>query len=226
MVEEGNPEKLDELLSSRRNFLKLVVTLSGAAAVGSVASMFRVLEFIPPPSTGPLAWPIVKLANISSLDPSKPLRFNYPLVDTPSFLIKAGVPADNGVGPDHDIVAFSDVCQHLGCIFGVLPTGAAPPCKSSYSAPSPQGYCCCHGGIYDLLHSAAVKPGTPPPRPVPPVILRYDDPTGDLYAIGMGPPNILRTGKPVGVTDPSLVMLYDLQGGELVTESTLFSGTG
>ena len=221
---ENETEKLEQEDSSRRNFLKLVLTLSGIAALGTVASLFRVLEFVPPASTGPLAWPVVKLANISSLDPTKPLRFNYPLVDTPSVLIKAGVKADNGVGPDSDIVAFSGVCQHLGCIYGVLLPGGSPPCDSSFTASTPQGYCCCHGGQYDYLHGGQVV-GGPPIRPVPQVLLRYDGSSGDIYAIGMSPPTIFGKGRP-GITDPALVLQYDLQGGTAVTDATVFSNTG
>jgi arsenite oxidase small subunit len=221
---ENETEKLEQEASSRRNFLKLILTLSGVAALGTVASLFRVLEFVPPASTGPLAWPVVKLANISSLDPTTPLRFNYPLVDTPSVLIKAGVSADNGVGPDSDIVAFSDICQHLGCIYGVVLPGGSPPCDSSFMASTPQGYCCCHGGQYDYLHGGQVI-GGPPIRPVPQVLLRYDSSTGDIYAIGMSSPTIFGHGPP-GTSDPARVLQYDLQGGDVVTDATVFSNTG
>jgi arsenite oxidase small subunit len=217
-------EKLEQQLTSRRNFLKLVLTLSGIAAVGTVASLFRILEFVPPAYAGPLAWPVVKLANLSSLDPATPLRFNYPLVDTPSVLIKAGTKADNGVGPDSDIVAFSDVCQHLGCIYAVLPAGSSPLCDASFKATAPQGYCCCHGGQYDYLHGGQVI-GGPPIRPVPQVLLRYDDLTGDIYAIGMTGPTIFGHGPP-GINDPAQVLRYDLQGGTVVTDATVFSNTG
>lgn len=221
---EGEEERIEHQLSSRRNFLKLIITLSGVAALGTVASLFRVLEYVPPASAGPVAWPLVKLVNISSLDPVKPLRFNYPLVDTPSVLLKTGSKALNGVGPQSDVVAFSDVCQHLGCIFAALPSGGSPPCDPTFKASAPQGYCCCHGGQYDFLNGGQVI-GGPPLRPVPQVILRYDDTTGDIYAIGMTGPTIFGHG-PAGTTDPGLVLQYDLQGGQAVTDSTVFSNTG
>jgi arsenite oxidase small subunit len=225
---ETDEQEVERRRGSKRNFLKLILTLGVASAVGSVASMFRVLAFVPPPqgstSTGPLVWPVVKITNISSLDPTTPLGFNYPLVDTPSFLLKLGVQAENGVGPDSDIVAFSNYCQHLGCVFKVLPVGKSPQCNSSFSASSPEGYCCCHGGQYDLVHGAKVI-GGPPPRPVPQVTLRYDNGTGDIYAIGMGAPSIFGHGTP-GTTDPALVMQYDLSGGDAVTQATVFSNSG
>ena len=211
---------------SKRNFLKLILTFGGVATLGTIASAFRILSYVPPAQgTGTqLAWPVIKLANVSSLDPAKPLRFNYPLVETPSILVKCGQAADNGVGPESDIVAFSGVCQHLGCFYYVLTPGNSPPCDSSFTAKGPMGYCCCHGGQYDFLNAAKVV-GGPPPRPVPQVALRYDASTGDIYAIGMSGPTIFQHGPP-GTTDPAQVLQDDLTGGTIVTDATVFSGTG
>src|SRR5271165_7400346 len=168
-IKDGIPD------GSKRNFLKLVLTFGGLATVGSFASMFRILLFVPSPNAGsttnvPLAWPVIKIANISTLDPTTPLSFNYPLVETPNILVKLGSQAQGGVGPDSDIVAYSQICQHLGCIFAYVDTGAGPSCNASFKANGPVGYCCCHGSIYDLLNGAKVVSG-PAPRPVPQVTL-------------------------------------------------------
>jgi len=225
-LEKGEGEKLGDQRRGRRNFLKLILTLGGLATVGSFSSMFRILMFVPPANAGattnvPLAWPSIKIANVSTLDPTTPLRFNYPLVDTPCVLLKVGQKADNGVGPDSDIVAFSDICQHLGCFYAVLPTGSSPPCNNSYKASGPVGYCCCHGSIFDFVNAAKVT-GGPSPRPVPQVILNYDSATGDINAVGMTAPTIFGHGPP-GTSDPSLLLQYDLTGGDIVTEATVFS---
>ena len=225
--DEERKEEQSRREGSRRNFLKLILTLGGVATLGTIASAFRILSYVPPPtqgSTTTLAWPVVKIANLSNLSPSTPVRFNYPLVETPCVLVKCGQTAENGVGPDSDIVAFSDICQHLGCYYYILTPGTSPPCNSSFTAPIPQGYCCCHGGQYDFLHGAKVI-GGPPPRPVPQVTLRYDSSTGDIFAIGMGPPTIFGHGPP-GTTGPSQVLQDDLTGGTIVTDATVFSGTG
>lgn len=221
-------DKPSEKEGSKRNFLKLVLTLGGLAMVGSIASVFRLLEYVPAPgqggnTTAVLAWPEVKLVNISALDPSFPLRFNYPLDDTPCVLVKCGQKADNGVGPDSDVVAFSGICQHLGCFYAALPAGSSPPCNSSFQAAAPEGYCCCHGGQYDFLHGGQVI-GGPPPRAIPAVTLRFDASTGDIYAVGMGAPSIFGHGTP-GTTDPALVLRYDLTGGNVVTAATVSTGT-
>jgi len=211
---------------SKRNFLKLILTLGGIATLGMFASVFRLLQFVPTPGLGAtttvaLAWPEIKVANLSTLDPSKPLRFNYPLVDTPCVLVKCGQKAENGVGPGSDVVAFSDICQHLGCFYAVLTPGTSPPCNTGYQATAHQGYCCCHGGEYDFVNGGKVI-GGPPPRPVPQVTLRFDASTGDIYAVGMGAPTIFGHGPP-GTSEPSQVIQNDLTGGELVTEATVFS---
>ncbi len=213
---------------SKRNFLKLVLTFGGLATVGSFASLFRILAFVPAPNAGsttsvPLAWPVVKITNISSLDPATPLNFNYPLEETPNFLVKLGVHAQGGVGPDSDIVAFSAVCQHLGCIYGFVGSGSAPTCNGSYKAPGPVGYCCCHGSVYDLVNGAKVVSG-PAPRPVPQVKLQYDSSTGDISAIGMGAPTIFQHGPP-GTSDPATVLADDLTGGTVVTDATVLSSS-
>jgi arsenite oxidase small subunit len=140
----------------------------------------------------------------------QPIAFNYPLDNEPNILVKLGVKAVGGVGPDGDIVAFSTVCQHLGCIYGFQAAGSSPSCNSSYKADRPVGYCCCHGTVYDLTNAAVVVSG-PSPRPQPQVKLEVDS-SGNIYAVGMGPPTIF--GHQTGSND----VTADLQGGNPVTQ--------
>jgi arsenite oxidase small subunit len=208
----------------RRNFLKLMLAAGWTVALAAGASVFRFLAYIPPSSAGPaarLSWPRVKLIKATSLQPLKPFRFNYPLINTPNLLVKLSVSAADGVGPDGDIVAYSTICQHLGCYFGFQAPHTSPPCNSSTRTSTAEGYCCCHGGEYDFVHGAKVI-GGPPPRPVPSVKLEYDPATGDIYAVGMSPPTIFGHGPP-GTTDPDQVLKHDLEGGEVVTEDSVFS---
>ena len=125
-------------------------------------------------------------------------------------MVKLGVKAQGGVGPDGDIVAFSQFCQHLGCVWGYVPAGKSPACDNTFKPSVPQGYCCCHGTVFDLENAGAVTDG-PSPRPVPQVILSFDDASGDISAIGMGPPTIF--GHSTGSND----VLNDLKGGTLVS---------
>jgi arsenite oxidase small subunit len=209
---------------ARRNFLR--AGLAGAVvllAVG-VASITGSLwsPATPPPeaesatttttapATNSLGFPKILVGNVSDLKVSEPLSFNYPLEETPNILVKLGVKADGGVGPDGDIVAFSSICQHLGCIWGYVQPGASPGCDATYKASGPLGYCCCHGSVYDLVEGAKVTAG-PTPRPQPQVILEFDSSTGDIYATGMTPPTIF--GHNTGSND----VTADLSGGTPVT---------
>jgi arsenite oxidase small subunit len=228
---ESKPE--DSSDESRRNLLKIGVGLSAALVIGGAASITRLLinpgvpetvattqtsestatastasQTLPPPAVP--NFPVILVANLSDLKVGVPISFNYPLQETPNILVKLGVKAQGGVGPDGDIVGFSQVCQHLGCVYAFVETGSAPTCNSSYSATSPVGYCCCHGSIYDLVNGAKVLSG-PAPRPEPMVILYFDSSTGNIFATGMTPPTIF--GYDTGSNDVSA----DLQGGTLVS---------
>jgi len=195
----------------RRNFLKYAMAISGLLAVGGIAAVSRSITNPAPPGSGTSGvsgFPKVKVAQLSDLTVGVPVSFNYPLDDEPNILVKLGEAADGGVGPDGDIVAFSSICQHLGCIYGFQNTGTSPACNTSYTADRPVGYCCCHGTVYDLLHGANVISG-PSPRPQPQVTLEVDD-SGNIFATGMGPPTIF--GHQTGSNDVSA----DLQGGNPV----------
>ncbi len=224
-------DELVDKVSGRRDFLKLTLVAAGIVVSAGVGSFLRFLKFIPPPTFSGsaevnanlvhLSWPRVKLLNVKTLKLLEPVKFNYPLVNTSNILVKLGVKADGGIGPDGDIVAYSSLCQHLGCYFAFQSSGSSPLCDPSYKVPTAEGYCCCHGGEYDLQNGGKVI-GGPPPRPVPRVFLEYDDSTGDIYAISMSGPTIFGHGPP-GTTDPASVLSNDLQGGEIVTSETVFS---
>jgi arsenite oxidase small subunit len=203
-----------EMKSERREFLKLVAAGGGALAIIALAGTIRSIGFMPKPATT-ASWPRLKVTNIKGLQLLTPVYFNYPLTNTPNLLVKLGVKAKNGIGPEEDIVAFSDICQHLGCFYGFVPPGGSPPCNSGYKAPESDGYCCCHGSVYDFVNGAKVI-GGPAPRSVPQVQLELDQGTGDIYAVSMGPPTIFGHGPP-GTTKPELVLQYDTSGGTLVS---------
>ena len=190
--------------------------LGGAITILALTSSLKALTFIPEATTQ-LAWPKIKVTNINSLKLLTPFTFNYPLTNTPNLLVKLGVKAKGGIGPDQDIVAFSDICQHLGCFYGFVPPKDSPPCNKSYKASLSEGYCCCHGSQYDFVDGAKVI-GGPAPRPVPQVQLELDQSTGDISAVSMSPPTIFGHGPP-GTTDPALVLKYDLQGGTVVSST-------
>lgn len=197
---------------SRRDFLKIAAAASAVLAIGGIASVMKAVVFPSIPASSQLSFPRVKVTSLSALSTGVPVEFSYPLDNEPNYIIKLGTKSEGGVGPDGDIIAFSDICQHLGCNWGYVEPGGSPKANPSYVAPGPVGYCPCHGSVFDLTQSAKVV-GGPSPRPLPQVQLEVDS-SGNVYAIGMGPPSIFghNTGSN-NVTD-------DLQGGALVTTTS------
>lgn len=194
----------------KRNFLKLAVTLSGLLLIGGIAAITKAItNSAPPARTGPATFPKVKVASMGDLKVNEHVVFNYPLDNEPNILVKLGQKAEGGVGPDGDIVAFSALCQHLGCVYSFQPTGTSPQCNSAFKADTPLGYCCCHGSVFDFLHRASVRSG-PSPRPQPQVMLQLSD-SGEIFAVGMTPPAIF--GHNTGSND----VTSDLQGGNIVS---------
>ncbi|HKT21997.1 MAG TPA: Rieske 2Fe-2S domain-containing protein [Nitrososphaerales archaeon] len=203
-VREGKEE-------SRREFLKTAAAVSGILAVAGIASVMKAVVVPSIPGATQTGFPRVKVSRVDELSAGKVVIFYYPLDNEPNVLVKLGQPAAGGVGPDGDIVAFSQICQHLGCIWGFVPKGGSPAVKPSYVAPDPVGYCPCHASVYDLAQGAKVI-GGPSPRPQPQVQLEVDG-SGDIYAVGMGPPSIFSHNT--GSSD----VTSDLQGGNLVTST-------
>jgi arsenite oxidase small subunit len=205
-------ERWRRVKETRRNFLKLIMTFSGLLVIGGVAAVAKSItnpaQGTKTPS-GTKSFPRVKVAQLADLSTNKPVVFAYPLDNEPNILVKLGQKADGGVGPDGDLVAFSGVCQHLGCIYAFQAPGTSPECNASYSATGPEGYCCCHGSVFDFLHSAKVISG-PSPRPQPQVLLEVDE-SGNVYATGMTPPTVF--GHNTGSNDVS----SDLEGGNPVS---------
>ncbi len=216
----SGPERDDVVDPKRRNFLKITVIASAALAAGSAG--FFVAEGAGTSHSKSIAFPKIKvadivsgqLANVNRLQVNDPVSFFYPLDSEPNILVKLGLQAEGGIGPDGDIVAFSVICQHLGCDLNFVATGASPPCDSSFSARQPILYCCCHYSIYDVLNGAALEPNSMARFPVPRVILEVDSGSGDIYATGMTPPVIFGHADQPGSMD----IAQDLSGGTLVQD--------
>ena len=220
---ENKKETNIEASPSRRNWLRIglrlgaILALLGAAPIAKVltdpgpepatnssgesTTSTRNQKMPPPVSSG---FPVILVSNINDIQrDGGQISFNYPLEETPNILVKLGQKVVGGVGPDEDIVAFSEICQHLGCIWRFVGSGESPSCNSSYKTPRSIGYCCCHGSVYDLANAGKVISG-PSPKQVPQVLLSFDSSTGDIFAVGMSGPTIFGFEN-------------DLQGGTVVS---------
>jgi Rieske iron-sulfur protein SoxL2 len=215
----------------RRKFLKSLVFGIAAAAVVGIIPGVKVLvpPTITSVSGFPKSLLVDSSGNpikASSLPVNSPviLLFEYPMTGEPNFLLNLGDSEGNpveippttvtipqtgktyqfpgGVGPNKSIVAYSAICQHLGCTppyIHFYPPQYVSPAQLTASEPDQLSaeallaakqnhvpaliHCDCHGSTYDPYKGAAVLTG-PTVRPLPAVLLEWDSTTDYLYAIG------------------------------------------
>ncbi len=156
---------------SRRNFLK---SSGAAAAIPLMGAAGNVLakEKDPLPNTGMnLDYPQTTITNSSQLPVNKAVSFNYPDNKSPCVLLRMGHPVSGGVGPDSDIVAYSILCNHMGC-----------PLK--YDSTSRTFKCGCHFSIFDSEKTGKMVTGQATEN-LPRILLSYDKVSGDIRAIGV-----------------------------------------
>jgi Rieske Fe-S protein len=219
---------------SRRTFLKAMIVLSAGAAVAGVLK--EGIGNLVTPSVGLKSFPSLLIVGTDGkpiiaddipVSTSVPFLFDYPLSNDPNFLLNLGkaipttkvsIPATGGtyqspagVGPANSIVAFSAICQHLGCTppeIHFYPPGTQV-IGTSFNGSTNPGYihCSCHGSTYDPNAGAGVITG-PTLHPLPPVILTYNS-DKTLTAIGMTPGSPTIYGR-----------VSDLTGGNPLSGST------
>lgn len=152
---------------TRRQFLFM-----GAAAITAVA-LAEVL-----PGQALMAQVAVhqgkKVGTLSGLRVGVPRLFRYPWghPNCDSYLIKLGVPAGGGIGPDHDVVAFNVLCTHMGVSL-----------KGHYNAEyQVLGPCPLHLTTFDLTRHGIVVAGHAT-QELPQVVLEAHG--DDIYATGI-----------------------------------------
>jgi arsenite oxidase small subunit len=60
-------------------------------------------------------YPRLRIVELAKLQKNHGFQFAYPLEAQPNVLIDFDHPVPDGVGPDRSIVAYSILCQHMGC---------------------------------------------------------------------------------------------------------------
>jgi arsenite oxidase small subunit len=130
----------------RREFL--VAGVAGAAgAAGLIAT-----QALPRPASAATGgadadtYPVTEVARLADLAPGATLDFAYPDEDSPALLIRLPEPAEGGIGPGGDIVAFSILCTHKGC-------------PVSYKASHKMLICPCHWSTFDPAKAGALVIG-------------------------------------------------------------------
>jgi arsenite oxidase small subunit len=114
-------------------------------------------------------YPRVTIAKLSNIQPNKPIAFAYPLQGQPSVLVDVGEEVPEGVGPKKSIVAYSVVCQHMGC-------------PVVYQPSLGEFVCPCHQTRYDPARLGSIIQGVAM-LPLPRVLLEVN--SGSVQAVGV-----------------------------------------
>jgi arsenite oxidase small subunit len=170
----------DEGRSSRLSRRELLV--AGAAGAASAAAVGAGLA-----DAAATGYPRLKVIELSKLKANRAVKFNYPLEEQPNVLLDMGRWVPHGVGAKKSIVAYSIVCQHMGC-------------PVEYRPINRDFQCPCHQSRYDPERLGSIIQGVAM-RPLPRVLLQIAD--GAVWAVGVdgliyGYRSNLQPGKRVG----------------------------
>jgi Rieske Fe-S protein len=202
---------------TKRNVLKLLA-VAGIVGAGAGGLVGGTLQYVQPPTVGISSYPLTQLLDVDgsaltvdkveseyNVSTGELYLFNYPLRNEPNFLINLS-PANgaqpsatnpgawnvpNGIGQNNSIVAYSAICQHLGCPAPAIAYYPPGTCSQTFNTPNMAGqpfyiHCSCHGSTYDPANSANNLTG-PAVLPLPQVLLKVVD--GSIYAYDeLGPP--------------------------------------
>lgn len=189
---------------SRRSFLGVcaatVALLSGSRpAAGTPIQAFKTIRLVDRDGR-PLLY--------SDLTEGVAYVFHYPFVSTPCFLIRLDRPVvggvtllredktpyqwPGGVGPDHNLVAYSAICAHRMThpkreitFIGYRQQSARFLDSQKQSAQRARViYCCSEKSVYDVTQGARVL-GGPAPQPLATVLLRHDGASDQILATGV-----------------------------------------
>lgn len=172
---------------TRREFLLIGVTGGAVAAVGVIVPLSQTQSAeqvavgdisssttttVPPPPSAVVGFfPKVRVASVGEVSTTDPVKFDYPLQGQRNVLVKLNNPVSYGVGPAQDIVAFSSICTHMGCLLEEY--------KPEYNALGP---CPCHFSTFDLANNGMVTLGQATQN-LPQVLLSIEG--DDIYATGV-----------------------------------------
>jgi arsenite oxidase small subunit len=141
------------------------LAVGGVAAVGAGAAAV----IIATSGDDEGEFPRQTIASVGELGPNEPVTFEYPLEGQSSVLVDLGEEVPGGIGDSGGIVAYSALCQHMGCDVQFVPEG---------------GYllCPCHQSKYDPGREGNVIQGVAQ-APLPRIELEIDG--EDVVAVGV-----------------------------------------
>jgi arsenite oxidase small subunit len=115
------------------------------------------------------SYPSLRVVALSRLGVNRAVTFDYPLEGQSNVLVDLGGAVPGGVGPKKSIVAFSALCQHMGCPVG-------------YDRGRRELVCPCHQSRYDPERLGSIIQGVAT-RALPRVHLEVR--SGAVYAVGV-----------------------------------------
>jgi len=200
----------DEVDETKRNLIKLAA-VAGVLGVGVGGAVGGALQYVQPPVVGVGSYPRTQLFDIDgspltvtkvegvattnppyqgeyTVDTAELYLFDYPLRNEPNFFLNLYPKVTNipgGIGANGAIVAYSAICQHLGCPAPAISYYPPGTCPNAFGELTFYIHCSCHGSTYDVTKGAANLTG-PAVLPLPQVVLEAD-PSGNIFATGMTP---------------------------------------
>ncbi|MGW6979473.1 QcrA and Rieske domain-containing protein [Streptomyces sp. NPDC054932] len=143
-------------LTTRRDYLRIVATVSGGLAIGGVGVAAGILHRHGDSETLPEAKKVT-----DRLAPGQSVAFRFPGDEDRALAVRL---------TDGSLVGYSAVCTHLAC--AVL--------WREDRGDEGELYCPCHEGVFEV-RTGEVTAG-PPPRPLPRIFLT-ERPDGSVWAI-------------------------------------------
>lgn len=148
----------------RRDFLAIggAGLVSLAAPGGSGTTSAAAAE-------SPTPFPVIDVAPLADIARGAEMNFYYPDADSLAVLLRLPSAAQQGIGPDGTIVAFSMLCTHKGC-------------SVNFRADLAILICPCHWSTFDPAKKGSVVIGQAS-EPLPQIRLRVTD--GVVQAFGV-----------------------------------------
>lgn len=162
---------------TRREFLFLGVAAGATAGVGIVVPLTLIEREGAVGETAPAAAAVVatfprrRIASLRALDGGRPVAFDYPGDGQTNYVVKLGRPSAAGIGPESDVVAYSRICTHMGCVVDEFD-----------AATSTLGPCPCHFSTFDFAKDGDVVLGQAT-QSLPRVLMEVEG--DDVVATGM-----------------------------------------
>ncbi|MBT2406399.1 MULTISPECIES: ubiquinol-cytochrome c reductase iron-sulfur subunit [unclassified Streptomyces] len=182
-------------LTTRRDYLRIVATVSGGLAIGGVGVAAGILDRHGDSEKLPKS---KKVAD--QLAPGESMAFRFPGDEDRALAVRLW---------DGSLVGYSAICTHLAC--AVL--------WREDRGPEGELYCPCHEGVFDA-RTGEVAAG-PPPRPLPKVFLT-EETDGSIWAVATarsGEPTQEALCRQFGESRPELARTLGCPGTDGDTES-------